>query len=120
MACEQFYPSPSRGFAKHGPAVIEKVRTDKPDVYLKVIAGLLPKDVNLNVRPLDELTDEQLMARLAQSTEMAKPLLAKPEGDHDEVEPKLPGIDGKAALPVVGDTCEKAQNSRGACLGGLL
>jgi len=31
-----------------------------------VIAGLLSKDLNLNVRPLDELTDEQLMARLAQ------------------------------------------------------
>jgi hypothetical protein len=53
------------------------VRTDKPDAYLKVIAGLLPKDLNLNVRPLDELTDEQLMARLAQLTEMAKPLLKR-------------------------------------------
>jgi hypothetical protein len=48
-----------------------------PDVYLKVIAGLLPKDLNLNLRQLDDLSDEQLLARLAQLTEMAKPLLAK-------------------------------------------
>jgi hypothetical protein len=64
-------------FEKHGAAVIEKVRTDKPDVYVKVITGLLPKDLNLNVRQLDDLSDEQLLARLAQLTEMAKPLLAK-------------------------------------------
>jgi hypothetical protein len=75
-------------FAKHGPAVIEKVRTDKPDAYLKVIAGLLPKDLNLNVRQLDDLSDEQLLARLAQLTEMAKPLLAKLEADRDEAEPE--------------------------------
>ena len=63
------------------------MRTDKPDAYLKVIAGLSPKDLNLNVRSLDELTDQQLMARLAQLTEMAKPLLAKLEADRDEAEP---------------------------------
>ena len=54
--------------------MIEKVRTDKPDAYLKIVASLLPKDVNLNVRPLDELSDDQLLAQL---TEMAKLLLAK-------------------------------------------
>jgi hypothetical protein len=79
---EAFLQALAEDFEKHGAAVIEKVRTDKPDVYLKVIAGLLPKDVNLNVKPLDELTDDQLLARLAQLTEMAKPLLAKLEGEH--------------------------------------
>jgi hypothetical protein len=54
-----------RGFEKHGAAAIEKVRTDKPDAYLKVIAGLLPKDLNLHVRQLDDLSDEQLLVRLA-------------------------------------------------------
>ena len=85
---EDFIRALSEDFEKHGAAVIEKVRTDKPDVYLKVIAGLLPKDVNLNVKPLDELTDDQLLARLAQLTEMAKPLLAKLEADRDEAEPE--------------------------------
>jgi hypothetical protein len=64
------------------------VRTDRPADYLKIISGLLPKDVNLNVRPLDELTDDQLLTRLAQLTEMTKPLLAKLETDRDEAEPE--------------------------------
>jgi hypothetical protein len=75
-------------FEKHGAAVIEKVRTDRPADYLKIVSALLPKDVNLNVRPFDELTDDQLLARLAQLTELAKPLLAKLETDRDEAEPE--------------------------------
>jgi hypothetical protein len=63
------------------------VRTDKPDAYLKIVASLLPKDISLNVRPLDAL-DDQLLARLAQLTEMAKPLLAKLDNDQDETEPE--------------------------------
>jgi hypothetical protein len=34
-----------------GPAAIEAVLKTKPEAYLKVVASLLPKDVNLNVRP---------------------------------------------------------------------
>jgi hypothetical protein len=85
---EDFIRALAEDFAKHGPAVMEKVRTDKPDAYLKIVALLLPKDINLTVRPLDELSDDQLLARLAQLTEMAKPLLAKLEGDRDEAEPE--------------------------------
>jgi hypothetical protein len=55
-------------------------KRDSPADYLKIVSALLPKDVNLNVRPLDNLSDEQLLARLAQLTEMAKPLLAKRDG----------------------------------------
>jgi hypothetical protein len=53
---------------------------------IKIVA--LPKDLNINISPLDTLSDEQLLVRLAQLTEKAKPLLAKLEGDHDEAEPE--------------------------------
>lgn len=36
-------------FEKHGVKVIERVREDCPDVYLKLVSQLIPKDVNLNV-----------------------------------------------------------------------
>jgi hypothetical protein len=49
-----------------------------------VIASLLPKNINLNHGHLDDLTDDQLMRKLAALTEMARPLLAK-----------LPVIDAK-------------------------
>ncbi len=65
----------AQDFAKHGVAVIERVRQEKPADYLKVVVSLLPKDVNLNVRPLDELTDEQLLMRLRVLTKQAAPLL---------------------------------------------
>ena len=51
-------------FENHGAEVIERVRIEKPETYLKVIASLLPKDLNLNVSKYDDLTDEQLMLRL--------------------------------------------------------
>lgn len=54
-------------FLKHGRDAIERVRQEKPDQYLKVIASLLPKDVNLSTAPSDEdLTDEELLARFGQ------------------------------------------------------
>ena len=63
-------------FEKHGTEVIERVRIEKPEAYIKVIASLLPKDLNLNVAKLDDLSDEQLLERLRSLTKEAAPLLA--------------------------------------------
>jgi hypothetical protein len=68
----------TRSQVEPGMAVIEKVRTDKPDASLKIVASLLPKDINLNVRPLDELSDDQLLARLAQLTETRRLIAIRP------------------------------------------
>jgi hypothetical protein len=55
--------------------VIERDRIEKPEVYLKVIASLLPKDLNLNVSRYDHLTDEQLISRLRVLSKQAAPLI---------------------------------------------
>jgi len=52
------------------------LRIEKPEAYIKVIASLLPKNLNLNVTKLDDLTDEQLLERLRSLTKEAAPLLA--------------------------------------------
>lgn len=49
----------------NGKAAIEAVRSEKPDAYLKVVASILPKELNLRVNDFDELTDEQLARQLA-------------------------------------------------------
>ena len=49
----------------------------KLDVYVRVIAGILPKDMTIKAQQLDDLTDDQLMRKLADLTEKAKPLLAR-------------------------------------------
>ena len=50
-------------FKEHGEYAICLVREEKTDVYLKIIADLVPKEMHLRVDPLEELTDEQLIAR---------------------------------------------------------
>src|SRR6187397_1489140 len=74
---EDFVAALYDDFQDHGSAAIAACRAEKPDVYVRVIAGLLPKDVQLKVQSLDELSDDQLMRKLAVLTEMAKPLLAR-------------------------------------------
>ena len=73
---EAFIQALADDFEKHGPAVIERVRIEKPEAYIKVVASLLPKDLNLNVNHLDSLSDEQLLTRLRVLTKQAAPLLA--------------------------------------------
>lgn len=46
---EDFIRALADDFEQHGAAVIEKVRTERPAVYLRVIAGLLPQQATLDV-----------------------------------------------------------------------
>ena len=41
------------------------------------MGAIIPKDVHLKMQSLDELTDDQLLRKLAVLTEMARPLLAR-------------------------------------------
>ena len=62
---EAFLADMLADWEEHGKVVIETVRADKPDAYLKVVASILPKELNLRVNDFDELTDEQLARQLA-------------------------------------------------------
>jgi hypothetical protein len=81
---EAFIAALAEDFEKHGAAVIERVRQERPADYIKVVASLLPKDLNLNVTKLDDLTDEQLLERLRSLTKQAAPLLATLDDAEDE------------------------------------
>lgn len=62
---EAFLADMLADWEQHGKVVIQAVRIEKPDQYLKVVAGVLPKELNLRVNDFDELTDEQLARQLA-------------------------------------------------------
>jgi hypothetical protein len=47
-------------FETNGAAAIEKVRTEDPSTYIRVLASLQPKEIELH-RPLDDMTDERLV-----------------------------------------------------------
>lgn len=68
---------------QHGKEVVEAVRIDKPDVYLKVVASILPKDLNLNVNKFEEYSDDELIERLRELHEHIGPLLDAEGGDGD-------------------------------------
>lgn len=72
---EQFIEALQQDFEANGVAAIAKVRDEKPDQYLKVIASLMPKDVNLNVNNMDELTDDQLVERIRKLDSVIRPFL---------------------------------------------
>jgi hypothetical protein len=66
----------------------------------KMVASLLPKDVNLNVRPLDDLSDEQLLKRLRVLTKQAAPLLARvAEDDGEHGKPGGSGVEPPQFVP---------------------
>lgn len=54
----------SEDFAEHGKTAIIACRTEKPDVYVKVIASLMPRGLEIK-QPLDGLTNEELEAGIA-------------------------------------------------------
>ena len=51
-------------FAEHGKAAIVQCRTEKPDVYVKVIASLMPRELEIK-QPLDDLSEDELIAGVA-------------------------------------------------------
>jgi len=62
---EAFLEDMLSDWEEHGKVVIEAVRADKPDQYLKVVASILPKELNVKVNELDDLTDDQLARQYA-------------------------------------------------------
>lgn len=61
---EAFIEALHDSFIQHGAATIERVRQEDPTAYVKVCAGLLPKE--LKIERVDELNDEQLDQRIRQ------------------------------------------------------
>lgn len=82
---EDFLQALSEDFAAHGKAAITKTRDEKPDQYLKVIASLMPRDVNLTVNEFEGKSDDDIRRELR---ELAGTLAAfvGPAGDPEEAE----------------------------------
>ena len=73
---EAFITALHDDFHEHGAAAIQTVRKEKPDQYLKVIASIMPKDLNINVNDLSEVSDDELIERIRSLDAAIKPFLA--------------------------------------------
>ena len=79
---EAFIAALHDDFLAHGPETIVTVREEKPDQYLKVIASLLPKEMNLNVNDtFSEMTDDELAERARRLARDLAPFLSGAGGD---------------------------------------
>lgn len=72
---EQFISDLYADWQEHGVETLAKVRAEKPDQYLKVVASILPKDLNVNINQMDDLTDDQLIQRIRQLDSAIRPFL---------------------------------------------
>lgn len=57
---EAFIQALCADFDTHGAEVIQRTREEKPDVYMKVVASLLPREVEIK-RPLEDMSDDELV-----------------------------------------------------------
>ena len=62
---EQFVQALQADFQEHGKTAIEEVRRDRPHEYLKVVASLLPKQIEVKEGAFDGVDDEALAALVA-------------------------------------------------------
>lgn len=51
-------------WAEHGVTALKDCREQNPAAYIKTVASLLPKDVNLNVNVAEQLTDDEIAVGL--------------------------------------------------------
>jgi len=63
---EAFLEALHEDFNEHGADAITKCRQDSPVAYVKVLASILPKDLNVTINPLEELTDAELIERIGE------------------------------------------------------
>lgn len=80
---EAFLEALHNDFQEHGIEAVETVRTEKPDQYLKVIASILPKDLNITMNKFDDISEEELIERLRSLESVIRPFLGDVGSDRD-------------------------------------
>lgn len=62
---EAFLEDMFADWKENGAAAIKATRETKPEVYLKVVASILPRELNLRVGQFEDMTDDELARELA-------------------------------------------------------
>jgi hypothetical protein len=81
----KFIEALAADFDLHGDAAIRITRVEKPAEYLKLIAGLLPKEFAISDAKLGDMSEEEVAALLETVRELrAKTLAAETSNKSDE------------------------------------
>jgi hypothetical protein len=63
---EAFLADIADDWEQNGVAAIQSMRIDRPHEYVRVVASILPKEINLTIDPMEEMTDDELDSRIRQ------------------------------------------------------
>jgi hypothetical protein len=77
---EMFLEDMLASWEREGCAAISRVIDKRPQDYLKIVASLMPREMNVNHTGLEDLSDDQLLRKLQALMAMAKPFLDELEG----------------------------------------
>lgn len=81
---EAFLIALQEDFDEHGVEAVQKVRVEKPDQYLKVIASLMPKEMTVKFDDeYDGMTDDELVDRIRKLQQVIAPFLDAGTGHAD-------------------------------------
>lgn len=61
---EAFVSDLEAHWLKNGPDAIDRVYANDPSTYLRVVANVLPKELNVTVSVLDTMSDDDLLVLL--------------------------------------------------------
>jgi Family of unknown function (DUF5681) len=73
--CEDFLGDMLDAWEARGPAAINAMIDEKPGDFVKVVAGLVPKEATLNINNADDLSDAELAERIANLAAQLAPFL---------------------------------------------
>src|SRR5262245_7398244 len=83
----KFLDALTADFEKHGEAIIRVCRVTEPVQYLKIVAALMPRELDMTVTAISDMPDEELIQTLdhvrhelrAEQTKLLELKIAKPE-----------------------------------------
>ena len=78
---EEFLKALAKDFNKHGMAALEAMRQETPGEYIRVVASLMPRELNVKIDPIEDLTDDELIERLYALRSAYAAIVGRPGAD---------------------------------------
>ncbi len=82
---EDFLKDVLAAWEDKGAVAIDEMIADKPGDFVKMVAGLMPKEATLNINDTSDLTDDEIADRIRSLAAQLAPFLTDGTGATDQV-----------------------------------
>lgn len=87
---EDFLRDVLAAWEERGPAAIDGMISEKPHEFVKMVAGLMPKEATLNIHDHSEMTDDELAERVRSLAAQLAPFLFDGDGEAEAGDGRAP------------------------------